>query len=110
MANITPDNASNNSIELISAQTAGATSESFIIPEGEGFTIFSDALTGAETVGVEAEKPDGTWVEIKSDLLSSSGNEAAFYSKGKFRLVKSATAGAVGVYAFNRSFMKSGRR
>jgi len=109
MADITPKNAGNQSVELIASQTAGATSEAFYVPEGTGYSVFCDALASGEIIGVEAQRPDGTWVNIKSDFLSSTSNEGAFYSKGLFRLVKSATASAVGVYSYNISFKRSGR-
>lgn len=110
MGDITPRNASNRSITLISAQTAGATSEVFTVPDGKGYSFFCDALGSGETVAVEALKPDGTWTEIKSDLLNSTAFEGAVYSKGIYRLVKSATSSAVGVYAFSKSFTQSGRK
>ena len=112
MPDFSPNNASNQAIELIAPTTGIATSEGFYIPDGKVFTIFADVLASGETVAIEAMKPDGTWISIKDDVLSGtdSRQENAFYSKGIFRAAKTATAGSVGVYAFGGAFYQAGRK
>jgi hypothetical protein len=112
MAVISPNNLNTQAQELIAAATAGSTSEKFVVPEGRHATIFCDALAGVEEVTLEMERPDGTFITVTDGAafpLTVTSNGTALLSKGVYRVTKTATAGSVGVYAFNISFRASGK-
>ena len=109
MADITPRNKRVTAHTLIEATTSAVESEEFVIPGGINYSVFCDALSSGESVSVLAKRPDGTWITIKSDLMNSTVNEAAFYSHGLFKLAKTATSSAIGIYSYNTLFTRTGR-
>jgi len=109
MADITPTQ-SRIATTLIAASTSALSSEEFTVFGGEHAVVFSDAMAGVEEVNVQIKKPDGSWVHVVDGIfpLSASKNASAIWGKGVYRMTKSVTAGAVGVYGFNTTFLKRG--
>lgn len=104
---ITNDN--NTPITLITATTGAGTSPSFKSFDDQKITIYSEtSILNTETIKLQVMKPDGTWIDCYADdeliRLKNNRNIYAIWGKGIYRVNKSATASAVGVYAFNASF------
>jgi len=99
-------NGSDSALSLISAQTAGATSDEFLLPGGKHVTILAGVLAGVEEVHLQMKNSAGTWVEVidAGVPLVATSNATGIFAKGVYRVVKDATVGAAYVDIFGAQF------
>ena len=93
--------------ELIAAVTAAAVSASINLAGGEQMQVATDGtanLTGGESVVLEYSVDAGsTWLRVRDSefngvVLNAGTNRATVNGPGTFRLSKTATSAAVGVW------------
>jgi hypothetical protein len=88
---------------LITPRTAEATSDSFSLNYNHIGTLTADGLATTETVTIQIYCPASqTWVNYKANdtlfqLTAKTNGLDIYLSAGTYRVVKSATVGAVGV-------------
>jgi hypothetical protein len=88
---------------LITPRTAETTSDSFSLNYNHIGTLTADGLATTETVTIQIYCPASqTWVNYKANdtlfqLTAKTNGLDIYLSAGTYRVVKSATAGAVGV-------------
>jgi len=106
---ISADDASVKATTLVAAATGASTgSDSFLVPEGAQQVIFSEVLGAGETVGLEIQDPAGNWIGIAAGFLTETNNAETILGKGVYRVTKSVTASATGVYTYGISFKRKG--
>ena len=90
--------------ELISPQTAAATSAEFVVNGRNPVTIFASNLAGSENVDIQFKTGDvqNPWVALAEDgstvVLSTTNNAEVIAAPGTYRVLKDVTAGDCGVY------------
>jgi hypothetical protein len=98
---------------LITPRTAETTSDSFSLNYNHIGTLTADGLATTETVTIQIYCPASqTWVNYKANdtlfqLTAKTNGLDIYLSAGTYRVVKSATAGAVGV-ALQTSLVTTG--
>ena len=91
-------------LTLLAAATGGGTSSDLAVRNGHTATLIASNLAGAETGSIQISYDGGTtFINLFSDgsqqQLTATNNTATVYGPGIFRVVKSATAGACGIFA-----------
>lgn len=89
---------------LIGAQTGTATSQPFQLSAADGAcSLVAGGLATTETATVQVQDVSGNWQNVPAAIcaqLTSTVQEAVLNAPGIYRVVKSATAAAVGVVLY----------
>ena len=83
---------------VIAATTEAKESHPFTVQRGERVGFKAYGLAGAETVKLQVMNGDDSWSDVidASGTLTATAYQNTITASGKYRLVKTATAGVAG--------------